>query len=244
MRGNLLLWATCLACVSNAVGQQQPQVKVNVLNVCAPSPEDQKEIAAALAKIPQQPVFSQDFEVDRGRSILDQSPEFLGGGQNTQVVGDSGTADWVRVRREFSGQAIFSNVQYSFSRDAKSMVETLVFHVRDPKDLSQIAIEDNAASVTSAASMLSTDTPATRIKLERFGKPSIVLARCSATENGPAPDQGAYEGLFQSASATVAGYRNLLGVRKTVPEELARVGVTGRAATIPARKRAAQPHSQ
>ena len=35
-----------------AAASQQPQVKVNMLNVCTPSAEEQKEIAAALAKIP------------------------------------------------------------------------------------------------------------------------------------------------------------------------------------------------
>ncbi|MFZ0137730.1 MAG: hypothetical protein WAK89_11765, partial [Candidatus Sulfotelmatobacter sp.] len=30
----------------------EPQVKVNMLNVCTPSAEEQKEIAAALARIP------------------------------------------------------------------------------------------------------------------------------------------------------------------------------------------------
>ena len=54
------------------------------------------------------------------------------------------------------------------------MVETLIFHVRDPKDLMQVAIEeDNASSVTTPAAMLGTNTPAGRIKLERFGKSSV-----------------------------------------------------------------------
>src|SRR5437879_6006196 len=53
--------------------QQKPEVKVHVLNVCSPSAEEQKEIAAALAHVPKKPTFSEDFEVDRGRSVLDQS---------------------------------------------------------------------------------------------------------------------------------------------------------------------------
>ena len=141
-----------------------------MLNVCSPSPEEQQEIASALARIPKQPLFSPDFEVDRGRSTLDQSPDFLKAGVSAQFSSDSGTADWVRIRREFSVQALFSTVQYSFSRDPKNMVETLIFHVRDPKDLMQVAIEDNASAVTTPATMLSTSTPASRIKLERFGK--------------------------------------------------------------------------
>ena len=212
-----------LAQLANAQQSSQPQVKVNMLNVCAPSPEEQQEIASALAHIPRQPLFSPDFEVDRGRSTLEERPDFLKAGASAQFSSDSGTAQWVRIRREFSVQASFSTVQYSFSQDPKNMVETLIFHVRDPKDLMQVAIEDNASSVTTPASMLSTNTPAGRIKLERFGKSSVVLARCPATEGNPAPDQSAYEPLFQSATAIVTDYRNLLAAQKTVPAELSRV---------------------
>jgi len=226
----------------------QPQVKVNMLNVCSPSAEEQQEIAAALTHIPRQPSFTRDFEIDRGRSILDQAPDFLKAGPEAKMSSDSGTADWVRVRREFPGEAFLATVQYSFSRDPQSMVETLVFRVRDPKDLLQIAIEDSAAAVTTAASMLATDTPASRIKLERFGKSSIVLARCPGSEDHPAPDQTAYEPLFQSASAIAARYRTLLGTRRMVPEELARVAAAETAkpkgSAKPAVKKAAsQGHS-
>jgi hypothetical protein len=204
----------------------QPQVKLNVLNVCAPSAEEQQEIVSALRRIPLTATFTQDFEIDRGRSLLDQGADLLKLGQlgqNAQMSSDPGTSDWVRVRREFPPQAQFATVQYSFSKDPKSLVETLVLRVRDPKDLLQVAIEDSASAVVSAANMLATDTPATRIKLERFGKSSIVLARCQATEAGPPPDQTAYEPLFRSASAIAANYRDLLGVRHSVPEELARI---------------------
>jgi hypothetical protein len=71
--------------------------------------------------------------------------------------------------------------------------------------------------------MLSTSTPASRVKLERFGKSSVVLARCSATEAGPPPDQSAYEPLFQAASSVLSNYRGLLNASTTVPEELARL---------------------
>lgn len=206
-----------------ALAQQQPPVKVNVLNVCTPSQEDQQQIAAALDRIPQKTSFTQDFEIDRGRSLLDQGTDLIQGGQNSQLSPDSGTADWVRIRREFPSPSLFSRVQYSFSRDPKTMVETLVFLLRDPKDLMQIAIEDSASPVTTPASMLTMNTPAARIKLERFGKSSIVLARCSASEDHPAPDQSAYEPLFRSASAIASHYRDALGVRHTVPEELTRI---------------------
>src|ERR1039458_10668655 len=52
---------------------QQPPVKVNVINVCAPTTDEQKELSSALAKVPGKPAFAADFEVARGRSILDPS---------------------------------------------------------------------------------------------------------------------------------------------------------------------------
>ena len=222
-----------------AIAQQnsQPQVKVNVLNVCTPSAADQKEIAAALASIPRKAEWSPDFEVDRGRSLLDDNSGILpGGGGNTQVTHQGGTADWVRIRHEFAGQATFSTVQYSFSSDPSNMVETLVFHVRDPKDLLSIAIEDGASAVTTPATMLSTNTPATRIKLERFGKSSVVLARCNGTEDHPAPDQNAYEPLFQNATKVMETYRGILSAHSTVPQELARIKGSGPAKSSPAVK--------
>jgi len=201
----------------------QPQVKVNVLNVCTPSADEQKEIAAALARIPKQPLFSADFEVSRGRSTLTDLPSFMPAGQGSHVAGEPSVASYVRIRREFSVQALFSSVQYSFSNDGQNMVETLVLHVRDPKDLIMVSLEDSASAVTSAAAMLGANSPASRVRLERFGKPSVALARCSAAENGPAPDQSAYEPLFRGASDVLTNYRGLLGVRAIVPEELAKI---------------------
>ncbi len=211
-----------------------PQVKVNVLNVCSPSAGEQQEIASALARVPKQPLFGVDFEIDRGSSSLEVGPGFLQPGSGGQMSSDPGTANWVRIRREFSVQALFSTVQYSFSIDPKNMVETLVFRVRDPKDLMQVSIEDSASAVTTPATMLTSSTPASRIKLERFGKSSVVLARCFASEAGPAPDQTAYEPLFQDASAILSNYRGLLGARNTVPEELERVaGAADRRPKVP-----------
>ena len=212
---------------------QQPQVKVNMLNVCTPSADEQKEIVTALGRIPKQPLFSQDFEVDRGRSTLDETPDFLQGGAATQTSSQPSIARWVRIRREFGVQAQFSTVQYSFSSDGKSMSETLTFRVRDPKDLMQVTIEDSASAVTTPAAMLGTNTPVGRIRLERFGKSSIVLARCSGSEGSPPPDQVVYEPLFQSATGIIANYRSLLGARHTVPEELARVAAYGAATKKP-----------
>jgi hypothetical protein len=206
-----------------APAPQQPQEKVNMLNVCSPSADEQKEIAAALARVPKEPLFSADFEVTRGRSTLVDLPSFLPAGQSGHVAGEPSVASYVRIRREFSVQALFASVQYSFSNDGQNMVETLVLHVRDPKDLIMVSLEDSASSVTSSEGMLGANTPATRVRLERFGKSSVALARCLGVEGGPVPDQSAYEPLFRGASDVLAKYRGLLDVKKIVPEELAKI---------------------
>jgi len=223
-----LLASVCAAQESTSP-PAQPQVKVHMLNVCTPSADEQQEIASALSHIPQRPSFSQDFEVDRGRSVLDQTASPLALANTGGTPSETAVADFVRLRRDLTGSGIYSNVQYSFSRDSKQMVETLVFRVRDPKDLLQVSIEDSASSVTSASAMLGSATPASRIRLERFGKSSVVLARCSGTTEGPAPDQSKYEPLFASASSTLSNYRGVFGVKTLVPEELARISLTSAA---------------
>jgi len=228
-----LLFGYTLLLAAQQQPSQKPQVKVNMLNVCTPSADEQKEIVSALGRIPKQPLFSQDFEVDRGRSTLDETPDFLQAGSATQTSSEPSVASWVRIRREFGVQAQFSTVQYSFSADGKNMSETLTFRVRDPKDLMQVTLEDSASAVTTPAAMLGTNTPVGRIRLERFGKSSIVLARCQGAEGSPPPDQMVYEPLFQSATGIIANYRGLLGARATVPAELARVAAYGAAPQKP-----------
>jgi hypothetical protein len=225
----ILAFALCawLACASMAQepGGSQPPVKVHVLNVCSPSAEEQQQISAALEHIPQKPSFSSDFEVDRGRSFLEPNSEVMRVA-GAQTAPGAASADFVRIRRDFN-QTTYANVQYSFSRDKEQMVETLVFRLRDPKDLLEISIENSASTVATAAAMLAAPTTANRIKLERFGKSSVVLARCSGGQTGPPPDQSAYGPLFRSASSILSAYRDLLGARKTVPEELAKVEGVG-----------------
>src|SRR5262245_22891361 len=63
----------------------KPQVKVNMLNVCSPAAEEQAVIKGALSKVPSKPSFSQDFEISRGRTTLQDAPE----------------ARFVRLRRDF-----------------------------------------------------------------------------------------------------------------------------------------------
>ena len=215
--------AEAFLCAAQESAPPKPQVKVHMLNVCAPSPEEQQEIASALAKVPTKPAFSPDFEVDRGRSVLNPGDNPLIAASSAPVTSDTASADFVRIRHDFTGQSIFSTVQYSFSRDTQQMVETLVFRVRDPKDLLQVSIDDSASSVTSPAVMLGAGTPANRMKLERFGKSSVVLARCPGEGDNPAPDQSVYEPLFASASSVLANYRRILGAKALIPEELAKM---------------------
>ncbi|MFI5102482.1 MAG: hypothetical protein ACHP9V_03820 [Terriglobales bacterium] len=221
--------AIAMAAVASAqqppANAQTPPVKVNVLNVCAPSADEQKELSSALAKVPAKPAFGTDFEVSRGRSTLDPNTPIPG--MQPLPAGAVPAADWVRVRREFPGATLFSNVQYSFSVDSKNMVETLVLRVREPKpnDLMEVSVEDSASAVASATAMLSASTPVSRVKLERFGKASVVLARCTGAEGNPAADQSAYETIFHAASSIMERYRDTLGARKMVPQELARLGV-------------------
>src|SRR6204780_2379865 len=149
---------------------QQPQVKVNLLNVCTPSAEEQKEIASALARVPKQPLFSPDFEISHGVSTLTDAPNFLQPGQHAQMSDETSVARYVRIRREFAVQALFASVQYSFSNDGQNMVETLVLHVREPKDLIQLSMEDSASAISSPENMVAANTPASRVRLGRFGK--------------------------------------------------------------------------
>jgi hypothetical protein len=219
------------ACMCQAQEPPKPQVKVNVLNVCSPSQAEQQEISSALARIPKRPSFSPDFEVDRGRSVLDPNANPITGVAKTAATPANSTeqafAEFVRIRRDFPNGEAFSTAQYSFSRDKQQMVETLVFRLREAKDLLEISIESSASSVTTAATMLTAATPAGRIKLERFGKSSVVLARCSGSNGGPAPDQSAYESLFASASSILSDYRGVLDARKLIPAELARISASG-----------------
>ncbi|MGA8212014.1 MAG: hypothetical protein WB799_00370 [Candidatus Sulfotelmatobacter sp.] len=232
---------TLPAMAQQAPGTQstEPQVKVNMLNVCTPSAEEQKEIAAALARVPKQPLFSADFEISHGRSTLSEPPNFLQPGSGAKMSDEPSVANYVRIRREFSVQALFSSVQYSFSNDGQNMIETLVLHVRDPKDLIQVSMQDSASAISSAEAMVTANTPASRIRLERFGKSSIALARCTGSENGPPPDQSAYDPLFRSASEVLANYRGLLGVRRTVPAELAQI--PGAEPKAPVKPKSAKP---
>jgi len=192
-----LLLLICVA--AGAAAQQKPgdiKVRVNYVNTCAPSDSDLKEISDVLGRIPLDPHFAADFEIARGRTT------------------DQGAlSDWVRMRRDIAGASVLTNVQYSISRDPRGIVETSVFRWRDPKEVLQVAIEDSISAGT-PATVVATDTPVTRVRVERFGKSSLTMARC------PQADQHQLDPACAIASKLMAHYRSLLGVRKVVPGEL------------------------
>ncbi len=178
----------------------KPQVRVNYLNVCSPSAEEQAVLKNALAAVPDKPAFTGDFEIARGRATLKDAP----------------ASKFVRLRREFGPESPLLTAQYSMSLDENSTVEVLVFRQRDPKNFHEIAIEDRiSAGAASPLSLLSVDTPAVRIRIERLSKSSVVLSRC------PDGDQSDYEPIFKQASEIMAHYRAALGLRSTFRSDIA-----------------------
>ncbi|HTC94754.1 MAG TPA: hypothetical protein VK699_15040 [Terriglobales bacterium] len=225
---SLLLLSLLFALVTGAVGWAQAgddknaQIKINYLNVCSPSDTEKQELGAALGRLPAKIHFAPDFEVSRGRTTMTEPPEALGSvlGGSQVVNNDNGPSNWVRIRREFPAESPFVSVQYSMSVDAGGIVETLVFRSREMKDVIQVSMEDKV-SAGDPAQVLKSDTPVDRVRIERFGKSSVALARCQGA------DQHAYDALFQQASGILSRYRAALNVRTTVPADLRRLGVGG-----------------
>jgi len=208
----VLKHALCLAIVlaGAAVAQQQqpatqssegkPQVKVNYLNVCAPGKEEQEVINGALAAVQAKPVFSTDFEISRGRTTLKDAPD----------------SRFVRLRRDFAADSPLMTAQYSMSTDSTNTIEILVLHPRDTKDFLELVLEDRvSADAATPAAVLSVDTPATRVRIERLSKSSAVLTRC------PDADQSAYDPVFRRASEIMAQYRTALGLRTEFRSDIA-----------------------
>ena len=214
------LTAVILIAVAAAQSDKKTQVKINYLNVCTPSVEEQKELSGALARIPAHPRFSEDFEVSRGRTSLTEPPIKLAGVETEEApAAAGGTSKWVRVRREFAADSPFVSVQYSVSVDQKNIVETLVFRSREAKDVIQTSLEDSVSASSDPLQVLRVDTPVDRVRIERFGKSSVVLTRC------PSADQKTYQPLFDQGSSVLAHYRGILGVQQIVPADLKRLGV-------------------
>jgi len=183
--------------------EQTPPVKVNVLNVCTPSADEQQQLKTALARLPQMPSFDADYEVSRGVSTVEE-----------------GSAKYVRLRRDVNGESPLATVQYSMSVDPESTIETLVFRGRDVKDLLALSIEDKlSTSVSKPSAVIQADTPASRIRLERAGKTTVALARCENV------DQSRYDPIFSQASSVLAHYRRVLKLRSMLASEVGWLGL-------------------
>lgn len=182
---------------------QKKRVQINVIQVCTPSEADVTQMREALGRIPGKPRFTADFEISRGRSSV-----------------DSGVARWVRVRREFSSDSPLVTAQYTMSvnLDDGGITETLALRTREAKDVVQVALESSVTAGDPAA-VLASDTPASHVSVERYGKAPLAVKRC------PLAEQASSQPIFQSASSLMAAYRAALGVRSFVPGDLARVGV-------------------
>lgn len=189
-----------LIVIGTAAGQQdQPRIQMNYLNVCTPSADEQAALKSALSRVSGAPALAEDFEISRGRTTL-----------------KDGSSKFVRLRRDFASQSPLLTVQYSMSIDDKEMIELLVLRMKDTKEFHELSIEDRvSAGATSPAAVIAADTPAARIRIERLGKSSVVLARCEAA------DQSAYEPLFKQASELMARYRAVLGLRTAFRADIA-----------------------
>jgi hypothetical protein len=172
--------------------QGKPEIRLNYMNVCTPSAEEQAALKAALSKVSSKPAFSQDFEISRGRTTLQ----------------DATGSKFVRLRRDFSSESPWLTAQYSMSTDPQNTIETLVLRLRDTKDFHEISMEDRVSTGAAApATVLAADTPPVRVRIERLSKGAVALARC------PDVDQSAYEPLFKQAAEVMARYRGALGLR-------------------------------
>jgi hypothetical protein len=202
-------------------GEQNPPVKINYLNVCTPSDAEKDEIAATLARVPNQPKLVADFEIARGQSSLENAE----------------SARYVRLRREFPADSKFSTVQYSISNNGRNTIETLVLTGRDVRELRQVSIEDSISSGSATVqALLTVDTPASRIKVERFGKSSLGLSRCQGA------DQSKYDAIFSTASSLMASYRKSLSLRSMLSAELRWLAASPSSSTPPpARKSSPGP---
>jgi hypothetical protein len=206
----------CGVLAAPALGQEskspaaatQPKIQVNFLNSCRPAQGDLEEMGRALARVKERPAFSADFEISRGLTTLSEAEARAAGAP--AGIGTT-PSTWVRIRKEFPENALLTDAQYSLSVEGNSTSEVLALHLRDSREVLQILISDSV--IGSPAQVVKADTPPDRIRIERFGKSSIVLARCGAI------DQSAYEPLFLAAGNILAKYRAAMAVKSVVPAE-------------------------
>ncbi|HKD90997.1 MAG TPA: hypothetical protein VKB56_03810 [Terriglobales bacterium] len=188
-------------------GSQPPPVRLTVLNVCNLSDADAKTMTAMLDRIPQRPAFVSDFEIARGITTV-----------------DGARSRWVRARHEFAPGGPFSTAQYTISMGASTpgsdaLADTLVLRLRDPKEIVQVSIESDVTTGRPVEVLGPGGAQASRIRLERAGATSIVLARC------PDQDQSAREPIFSAALRVLAAYRKAFHANDVMLAELARPDV-------------------
>ncbi len=195
---------------SSSGASGQPKIQVNFLNTCRPAQGDLEAMGRALAEVKERPRFGADFEISRGVTTLSEAEARAVGAPE----GSSATpSSWVRIRKEFPEKAVLTDAQYSLSVEGDSASEALALHLRDSREVLQILISDTVTG--SAAQVVKAATPPDRIRIERFGKASIVLARCGGV------DQSAYEPLFLTAGGILEKYRAAMSVETLVPAEMA-----------------------
>jgi len=190
----------------------KPKIQVNFVNSCRPSAADGEEIRRALVQLRQRPAFTADFEISRGVTTLTEEEARAVGAPEGSAGSPSA---WVRVQHEFAPKSLLTDAQYSLSVDGNSVSEALVLHLRDTQTVLQVLLS-NAVKGT-AEQALRAQTPPDRIRIERFGRASLVLARCGSV------DQTSYEPIFDAAQQIFDDYRKAMAVRKVVPGELARL---------------------
>ncbi len=192
--------------------QGKPPVRLNYLNVCTPSEEEQAALKGALSRISTQPAFGDDFEISRGRTTLKDAP----------------SSRYVRLRRDFPNQSAWMTAQYSMATDANAIVEIMVLRPRDPKEFLQVEMEDSVSSAAAPPlTVLASDTPPTRVRIERLGKGAVALSRCEGA------DQSAYEPLFKQMADIMAQYRAALGMRTAFRSDIAWLSGTKAEGTKP-----------
>ena len=188
----------------------KPRIQVSFLNSCHPAFTDSEEIHRALARMKEHAAFTPDFEITRGVTTLSEE-QLRAVGAN---VGTATRSPWVRIRRNFAEKSAIASVQYTFSVEGNSAGETLSLMPRDTHDVLEVLISSTVTGTPAQAT--AADTPPERIRVERYGRGSLVLQRCGE-------DQTVYEPVFEEARQIFVRYRTALGIKTLVPAELARL---------------------
>jgi len=189
-------------------------VRISYINVCSPEPSELAELRDTLLAAPSKPSFAVDMETSRGRSLVKESAQ-----EGSQPTTGGVITDWVRLSRDFPEDSHYMDAQYSLGRAGGQFEETLVLHLRPAKSgvgaALQLILSDQFA-LSSPYARLAAPAP-TRLRLERFGKSSVVLARCKGG------DQSSYEPLFARANELMKAYRAALRTSQVAPAELRRL---------------------